>query len=283
MSGAKMPRHRTERTKMGAEHVAAAFEAMAGANLTPAAKLLLVAYALHLGPDGTLTKSWRKLEKICGIHHDTAVESTKSLRASGILDVVGKTDQCGRKNRPTEKSQNGRENRPLWSEKPTTLARVLINNQEINNSRSNAGARVREDFVTSGLTHPPRPEAPKGTPEAQALNTLCQAWPKRTLASSPGVRTAWIDILAEGVTPDELMACLGMAKTSKQWLDEYPRYVPQLTNWLQGRQFAADLGKIRAERNRLAAERQRKADEESLNALVYDVDDFEEGEADEFD
>ena len=267
---------------MSAEHVETAFEAMQGADLTPAAKLLLVAYALHLAPDGTPTKSWRKLEKICGIHHDTTVESTKALRASGILDVVGKTDHSGRENRPTEKSHSGRKIRPMWSEKPTTLARVLINNQEVNNTRSNAGARAC-DFVTSGLTHPPRPEAPKGTPEAKALNAFCEAWPKRTFPSTNGVRTAWIDILAEGVTPDELMTCLGMAKTSKQWLDEYPRYVPQLANWLQGRQFAADLGKIRAERNRLAAERQRKADEESLNALVYDVDDFEEGEDDEFD
>jgi hypothetical protein len=268
---------------MGAEHVAAAFEAMAGADLTPAAKLLLVAYALHLGPDGTPTKSWRKLEKICGIKRPTTVAAAKTLKDAGLLDVVKKSNHPGSKIVPLD----GSKNEPHWLKNLTTesqpLARVLINNQEINNSRSNAGARVREDFVTSGLTHPPRPEAPKATPEAKALNKLCEAWPKRTLASSPGVRAAWIDILAEGVSPDELMACLGMAKTSKQWMDEYPRYVPQLANWLQGRQFAADLGKIRAERNRLAAERQRKADEESLNALVYGIDDFEEGEADEFD
>ena len=277
---------------MSAEHVQIVLDLGDRVDLTPAARLLLLAYAHHVGPDGMCSKSFRQLGKMCGLCMQTLFTAKKTLEDEGLIlnrtlitdalknRALQKIEQNALKNRATTDALKNRAN---CSKKQTTLARVLINNQEINNSRSNAGARVREDFVTSGLTHPPRPEAPKGTPEAQALNKLCEAWPKRTLASSPGVRAAWIDILAEGVTPDELMACLGMAKTSKQWLDEYPRYVPQLANWLQGRQFAADLGKIRAERNRLAAERQRKADEESLNALVYDVDDFEEGEDDEFD
>lgn len=260
---------------MSAEHVETAFEAMQGADLTPAAKLLLVAYALHLSPDGTPTKSWRKLEKICGIKRPTTVAAAKTLKDVGLLDVVKKSNHPGSKIEPPA----GSKIEPHWLKNLTTedepLARVLINNQEVNNTRSNAGARAC-DFVTSGLTHPPRPEAPKGTPEAKALNAFCEAWPKRTFPSTNGVRQAWAECLADGITPEELMRCLAMAKMSKAWEEEGGRYIPRASTWLHERRFERDLACIRAEIKRRNYERARKKSEDEIKALVYSVYDKEE-------
>lgn len=266
---------------MSAEHVITAFEAMQGADLTPAAKLLLVTYALHLAPDGTPTKSWRKLEKICGIQRHTTVDSAKILKDLGLLDVVQKMHHPGAKNTP----QGGAEIAPPRCKNCTTedqpLARVLINNKNINNTRSNAGARACE-FVTSGNTpetrHHPAPEPETVSPEAKALNAFCAAWPKRTFPSATGVRSAWQECRAEGVTADELMRCLAMDKMSNEWAEQNGRFIPKASVWLHERRFERNLARIRAEVKRRAEEKARKASEDEIKALVYSVYDEEEEE-----
>jgi hypothetical protein len=239
---------------MGAEHVAAAFEAMAGADLTPAAKLLLVAYALHLGPDGTPTKSWRKLEKICGIKRPTTVAAAKTLKDAGLLDVVKKSNHHGSKIEPLD----GSKNEPHWLKNLTTeshpLARDIINNQEINNTRSNAGARacVRE--------------------ETSKLATLCRAYPKRTFPNAT-IKAAWDDCLAEGITPEEMIACLGRAKLSKAWEEEGGRYIPKLVVWLNERRFSADLVVVRSELKRQNALKQAQQQEQQMAQWAMEEDD----------
>jgi tellurite resistance protein len=247
-----MPRHRTDETKMSAEHVEAAFEAMQGADLTPAAKLLLVAYALHLSPDGTPTKSWRKLEKVCGVKRPTTVAAAKTLKDLGFLDVVKKSNHPGSKIEPLD----GSKIEPHWLKNLTTedqpLARVLINNKEINNTHTTCACAC------------------------EGLADFCAHYPKRTFANAAAVRSAWEGCLAEGITAAELMRCLELAKMSKAWQEQDGRYIPKAHVWLHERRFDADLQRIRAERQLRDDTRRREREAEEMNALIYGGWDEEE-------
>ena len=209
---------------------------MQGADLTPAAKLLLVAYALHLSPDGTPTQSWRQLGKICGIDDRTAYRERRNVEGLRQNVLTHRT-----------KSPNGdydKMSQPLGQNVPP-LARVLINNKEISNTRST------------------------GACACEGLADFCAHYPKRTFANTATVRSAWTDCLAEGITAAELMRCLELAKMSKAWQEQDGRYIPKAHVWLHERRFDADLQRIRAERQLRDDTRRREREAEEMNALIY--------------
>lgn len=106
------------------------------------------------------------------------------------------------------------------------------------------------------------------------LAALCRAYPKRTFANAT-VKAAYDACLADGITAEELIACLGMAKLSKAWQEEGGRFIPKLVVWLNERRFESDLGVIRQDAARKRSERQAQSDEDEMNELVYG---FEEDE-----
>lgn len=140
---------------------------------------------------------------------------------------------------------------PLGQNVPT-LARVLINNKEINNTHTTCACAC------------------------EGLADFCAHYPKRTFANAAAVRSAWDDCLAEGITAAELMRCLDLAKMSKAWQEQDGRYIPKAHVWLHERRFDADLQRIRAERQLRDDTRRREREAEEMNALIYGGWDEEE-------
>jgi hypothetical protein len=234
---------------MSAEHVEAAFEAMQGADLTPAAKLLLVAYALHLSPEGTPTKSWRGLGKICGLSMDATFRSKALIDSTGALKygALRNTEHPALKYgapcseiRSTERSAER-----------STLARVLINNKEINNTHTTCACACED--------------------KPSAVAAFCRAYPKRTFLNAT-VQAAWDDCIAEGITAEEIMRCLELAKMSKAWEEQQGRFIPKAAVWLHERRFSADLKSVRAELCLKAKQRKYARVDDDIEALVNGVD-----------
>ncbi len=233
---------------MSAEHVQRVLDLGERADLTPAARLLLLAYAHHVGPDGTCSKSFRQLGKMCGLDDRTTYRCRRAVEALGLFVLWGKMSYKA-------KSPIGQKVLTHKTKSPnnaTTLARDIINNQEINNTRSNAGARACE---------------------TSKLAALCRAYPKRTFPNAT-IKAAWNDCLAEGITPEELIACFGRAKLSKAWEEEGGRYIPKLVVWLNERRFSADLVVVRAERKQQKALKQ--AQQQELQMAQWAMEDEDE-------
>jgi hypothetical protein len=110
----------------------------------------------------------------------------------------------------------------------------------------NAGARACEDF--------------------SLLDNLREAWPKGAKATAK-LKQTWREVLAEGVTPYELMACFERQRLSNQWQQEYPRYVPTLQKWLDERGFKEELRILRAERKKAQESRAERLGEEDYPEL----------------
>ena len=110
----------------------------------------------------------------------------------------------------------------------------------------NAGARACEDF--------------------SLLDNLREAWPKGAKATAK-LKQTWREVLAEGVTPDELMACFERQRISNQWQQEYPRYVPTLQKWLDERGFKEELRILRSARKKAQESRAEQLGEEDYPEL----------------
>ena len=155
------------------------------------------------------------------------------------------------KSRENQKAKSKQESVTEMSQKNVTdvtktCDQIRIDKKYKSANALNAGARACEDF--------------------SLLDNLREAWPKGAKATAK-LKQTWREVLAEGVTQDELMACFERQRISNQWQQEYPRYVPPLQKWLDERGFKEELRILRSARKKAQESRAEQLGEEDYPEL----------------